>query len=617
MTTKTKIKIKRQRPESKLKDVLASKDGKKGVIDKQFTAMKAAGDDGDGEFGGIFTPTDEELVAINGFTKRPVAAEEVVCFSTMSCNDMIDRDLDRFTTECVKDFAKLEGALSPVGKSFMVSHDYTKLPVGRIFDVGTKGVEGTEFLTNKVYIPKTEANRSYIENLEFGIYWAVSVGVMLEESACAVCQSPMVGNWFTFCIENGHEKGLWYDPNSDEKDAWGWAEPVAEGTKGAVLCTRDLFTPKDFYELSQCFLGSQYDAELAKGVMKGIVKAASKAKLPILNLSREEAKLVPFEHVSKEVREAHISGYEVTAEDDGTVMWTDAEDLVWVFDPSESEVLCLGSKSTNDDTEEVDEDGEGNEGQDDDEDAPGSAGTVGSEDGSGQPGEADGEGEPDAADADAEGEGVDANSPDDADDEDDDSESDDADDVSAADEDEEDDEDDDAEDEDDESDDEAKSVSDAKKATLAAAKKAGLPAEVVKAFQKAKGDDLEALLVASAGHINEMAEKVSTLEPKAELGDAFLKAKRAEAIAWYVKAHQVGKDEAVSVEKFTKALDRFGSDIELIDEAIEQQKDLAKAKFPASVRRSTAEKDHNTVEEAPAALPISTKGSEKVRRAHG
>lgn len=614
MTTKTKIK--RQRPESKLKDVLAGKDARKGVIDKQFTAMKAAGEDGDGEFGAIFTPTDEELVAINAFTRRPVTEDEVVCFSTMSCNDMIDRDLDRFTAECVEDFAKLEGALSPVGKSFMVSHDYSKLPVGRIFDVGTKDVEGTKFLTNKVYMPKTESNQSYIENLEFGIYWAVSVGVMLEESACTVCQSPMVGNWFTFCIENGHEKGLWYDPDSDETDSWGWAEPVAEGTKGAVLCTRDLFSPKDFYELSQCFLGAQYDAELSKGAMKGIIKAASKAKIPILNLSREEAKLVPFEHVSKEVREAHIAGYEVTAEDDGTVSWTDAHDLVWVFDPSESEVQCLGTKSKDDDedTEEVESDGEGNEGTDDDEDAPGADDALGVEAGDGQSDQADGEGEPDAADADAEGEGLDTNTPDDdADDDEDDSESDDADDVSAADEDEEDDEDDDDEDDADE----AKSVTDAKKATLAAAKKAGFPAEVVKAFQKAKGDGLDALLVVSADHIRSLAEKVSSLEPKAELGDSFLAAKRAEAIAWYVKAHQVGKDEAVSVVKFTKTLDRLGSDIELIDEAIEQQKDLAKAKFPASVRRSTAEKDHNTVEEAPAPLPISDKGTEKVRRAHG
>lgn len=585
-------KIKQQRPERSLKQVVSENKskGKSASIDKRFTAMKAAGD-GDGEFGGIFTPTDEQIAKINEFTRRPVSADEVVCFSTMSCNDMIDRDNDRFTTECVNDFAKLEGALSPVGKSFMVSHDYTKLPVGRIFGVDTKTVDGVKFLTNDVYMPKTESNKDYIENLEYGIYWAVSVGVMLEDSSCSICASPMVGNYWTFCIENGHEKGLYYDPNSEEKDDWGWAEPIDPSNKKAVLCHRDLFSPKDFYELSQCFLGAQYDAQLGKGAMKGIVKAASLAKLPILNLSAAEAEEIPFTHVSDQVREAYAKGFAVSHEDDGTVKWTDDHDLVWEFDPTEDEVMCLGEQKSGDDNngEEEDNGSEGiSEGQDGDADALGTDGEVGVEDGSGL---ADGAGEGDDSDASSDSEAeVDTNAAGDDDEE-------------------ESEEDDESEDEDsDEGDDDADETDDETKSLISAVAKANLPEAVVKAVQSAKKDALGAFIKATAQHIEE-------LTPKAVLGEKYISDKRAEAIKWYVKAKQVGKDEGVNVDRINKLLDLCADNIDLIEEVIEEQKEIAQAKFPASVRRSSVERDVNEPQEL-AEIQLDRSTEDKVRKLH-
>ncbi len=230
-----------KRPQRQLKDVSREKK-QKGAIDKQFTSLKAAGE---GSFASsLFTPTDDQLEKINGYTRSPKSADEVVCFPTMSCNDMVDRDDDRFRTACVDDFAKLPGDLSPTGKPFMVSHDYTKLPVGRIFDTGTTMAEGVNFLTNDVYMPNTKQNEDYLENLDFGVYSAVSVGVMLDKSACSICNSPMFSFFgMAFCDENGHEKGLCYDPDSDEEDDWGWALPVEETAKGAVKCVRELFQP--------------------------------------------------------------------------------------------------------------------------------------------------------------------------------------------------------------------------------------------------------------------------------------------------------------------------------------------------------------------------------------
>ena len=85
--------------------------------------------------------------------------------------------------------------------------------------------------------------------------------------------------------------------------------------------------------------------------MKGIIKAASAAKLPVLNLSSIEAEELPLTHVDDKVRDAYSKGFTVEHDEDGTVKWTDDNDLVWVFDPTEGEVMSLGEAKGADDDE--------------------------------------------------------------------------------------------------------------------------------------------------------------------------------------------------------------------------------------------------------------------------
>src|SRR4051794_7648233 len=182
-------------------EALEAAKGRKG-IDKRVTTFKgdtnkdAAGDGGTGAIDfAPMAPTDEQLAKINEYTRSNKTAEDLVVFPTLSCNDLIDRDDERFVTDTVKGFAKLDAPLGPNGKSYMVGHDYTKLPVGRIFDTSTTTVDlaalsgkapsgstagataadKATFLKNWVYVPKTTSNQPFIEGLDFGINWAVSV----------------------------------------------------------------------------------------------------------------------------------------------------------------------------------------------------------------------------------------------------------------------------------------------------------------------------------------------------------------------------------------------------------------------------------------------------------
>lgn len=577
---------------------------RKGLIDKKFTMIKAPGTDTAAGLEAPMRPTDEQVARINQFTRSPKTADELVCFTTLSCNDIPDRDDDQFTKQCVQDFAALEQPFSPVGKSFMLDHEYSvENAVGRIFGVDTKKVKGSNFLTNEVYMPNTEQFQPLIEKIDFGINWAVSVGVMLGKDQCSLpwCKAPF-SSWGYWC-QNGHDKGAWYVKDAEE-DGWGFPLPSNPETAGAEKCLRLFMEPRDMYELSMVFLGAQYFAALEKDPdFASVLKAATTKGLPVLSLGNGDiARKLPLRHVPDKVSEA-LQKYKVEEIEDGTLTWVDDQKLVWVFDPQDpdSGAQSLG-KASNDDDDEGEEDNDGTEdegsesdegdnpeGEDDERSATGSDDPAGEGSGSDNPGAASEQHA--SSDASGDQEVTDEDDSDDAE------------------------EDDDA----DEEDEEEKGVS--KENVLASARRAKLPAEVISTVEKAKGNGLDALLLHVSEENETLRQKVGDLTEKASLGDEYLKGLRADAIDWYVKAH-TDANGPVSVEKFERMLERIGNDPELVKDQIEEQKRIAQERFPGShskaPRRSSDPSDPNERKE-PEAEPFGPGNStaEKVRRIHG
>lgn len=353
----------RRRPEEAFVAVkgvrLPDSDRSEAGYDKRATTLSviASAEEKEADTGGLlstqlFVPNEEQLAKINQFTLRNVSAAEVACFTTHSCNDIPDRDDDKFTTSTVKEFATLPQPYSPTGKGFMVSHDTSKLAVGRIFDSGTgtftyEAQKHTK-LTNDVYIPRTvAANADFIENMEMGINWAVSVGVMLGGATCSVGKEHDWG-WSSWWCSEGHEKGLFYDPDSDEEDSWGWPMPISESAKNAVKTIRNFQKAKDMYELSMVYLGAQYMAGLADKdpAFDGVLKAASSRHIPVIGLRREESEKMPLPRVPEKLRSAAKNHN--LKEENGTFSWVDADRLVWSFTPGEDgEPVFLGKRPEN------------------------------------------------------------------------------------------------------------------------------------------------------------------------------------------------------------------------------------------------------------------------------
>jgi hypothetical protein len=626
VTVKSKEQLRSQKLSLTLQELKEERKGKK-LVDKKSIIMHtkdAAGSTADSSFSATpMAPTEDELTLINQYTRSPKTAEEVVVIPTLSCNTIPDRDDDYFDKETVQGFSKLPDPYGPNGKSFMVGHDYTNLPVGRIFDTNTKTIEGEEFLTNKVYIPNTDQYKSFIENVDFGINWAVSVGVMLEAQLCSICQEPQYSSWFFGGVcETGHIKSAYYDPAEERTDDWGLIIESTPDDPKAVKALGNMHGAKDFYELSQVFLGAQFFAAVDKqadGVMKGVLKSARKATIPILGLGRQEAEKLPMQHVSEKLVAA-LEKFNVKRTADGTASWTDDQGLVWNYAPGD-EVMCLG-KSASEDSHSFDDNGSGKCSVCDDEAEAQVHTDAADEDSDTTKEESDGEGQDDSggsgeAGSDPElegtddgGAGDDGDDPDDLGSEDGDSEVGEDGDLT----------DDDEEDDSDSEDGEEEEMS--KQVVLAAARKVKAPTIMLDAINEdSEGNGLEAVLRFAANAIKSKDESIAALTPKAAMGDQYMAQLRADAVDWYVKSHSLNGEKGVATETFEKILDACGENVELIKALRDENKNQAKGAAPR-VRRSSFPADPHDKHQAATGTDgsnndITPGGIKSISRIHG
>ena len=70
------------------------------------------------------TVGDDELELINRFTRRNLAKNEVYAFSVVLCDNDVDRDGERFTTDSLYELEKLF-----VGKTGIIDHNPTDVSV--------------------------------------------------------------------------------------------------------------------------------------------------------------------------------------------------------------------------------------------------------------------------------------------------------------------------------------------------------------------------------------------------------------------------------------------------------------------------------------------------------
>lgn len=150
--------------------------------------------------------TDDDLQLINAYT-RNVADENDVCLvSVMLCDNDIDRDGERFTTEALYDLKELL-----VGKMEMMDYKRHRNERARIISCEVvksdkqKTALGDDYagLVVKIYIPYCRNNDDIIVAILNGDIKDVNIHCTVEKYECSVC-----GKAYSVCP---HKKGEVYD----------------------------------------------------------------------------------------------------------------------------------------------------------------------------------------------------------------------------------------------------------------------------------------------------------------------------------------------------------------------------------------------------------------------
>lgn len=183
------------------------------------------------------TPTAEQLVLLNRYTRTALKAEQVYVFSVRLCDDRVDRDFECFTPEALQKMATLF-----LGKTGIADHDWSaEKQVARIFD--TRMVTGADecYLEAWAYMLRSEKNAALIAEIEAGIHKEVSIGCSVGRATCSIC-----GAEYGTC---GHRKGESY---------------------AGQRCVKLLSEPTDCYEFSFVAVPAQREAGVTKAWKGGL-----------------------------------------------------------------------------------------------------------------------------------------------------------------------------------------------------------------------------------------------------------------------------------------------------------------------------------------------------------
>ena len=182
-------------------------------------------------------PDEQALAKINQYTKSPLAAEQVYCFSVRLCDDLPDRDYERFDTAALPILAKLF-----CGKTGIADHDWSaERQIARIYDTQVLQDGEASFIRAHCYLLRTEKNAELIAEIEGGIKKEVSVGCAVAETRCSIC-----GSSYGACE---HQKGCSY---------------------GGEICLAILCEPTDAYEFSFVAVPAQRKAGVMKAMEGGV-----------------------------------------------------------------------------------------------------------------------------------------------------------------------------------------------------------------------------------------------------------------------------------------------------------------------------------------------------------
>lgn len=151
--------------------------------------------------------TDKQLAKINKYTLEPLTAEQVFVFKAVLCDNMVDRDFEKFSAKAIDDLRNLY-----IGKTVIKNHNpSTDNQIARIYDTelvkGELLPDGEQYtqLIAHCYMVKTAGNADMIAEILGGIRKEGSISCAVKKCICSVCGAD---NRKAYCQ---HWRGKRYD----------------------------------------------------------------------------------------------------------------------------------------------------------------------------------------------------------------------------------------------------------------------------------------------------------------------------------------------------------------------------------------------------------------------
>lgn len=199
--------------------------------------------------------TEADMSLINAQALRELTPEEVFTFKVQACNDLVDRDCERFPLETLEKLAPMF-----MGKTMILDHKWSAgNQTARIYKTYVVKRNESNALMAECYMLRSESTKDLINAIQGGILREVSVGCAIGKPVCSIC-----GEEYHTC---GHLKGSIYN---------------------GKLCVCELTDPVDAYELSFVAVPAQPQAGVTKSThARGpTISALSEAKAR-LEIERE------------------------------------------------------------------------------------------------------------------------------------------------------------------------------------------------------------------------------------------------------------------------------------------------------------------------------------------